>query len=172
MLTRLLSIGRYCSAKNYDNLPDICRRMVEDHHVDVRWYIIGYGGDDAYIRRAIEAAGMQDHVFILGKRANPYPYIRACDIYVQPSRYEGKSVTVREAQVLGKPVIVTAYPTASSQVIDGVDGIIVPLDNAGCAAGMARAIADHALLERITAHLRTHDYGNRSEVNKIYRLFE
>ena len=48
----------------------------------------------------------------------------ACDIYIQPSRYEGHSVTVREAQILGKPVIITNYPTAKSQIQDGVDGII------------------------------------------------
>lgn len=40
---------------------------------------------------------------------NPYPYIKACDIYVQPSRYEGKAVTVREAQILGKPVVITRF---------------------------------------------------------------
>ena len=62
---------------------------------------------------------MEEHVLLLGKRTNPYPYIAACDIYAQPSRYEGKSVTVREAQMLCKPVAVTAYPTATSQVRDG-----------------------------------------------------
>ena len=50
---------------------------------------------------------MEDKVIILGKRENPYPYIKACDLYVQPSRYEGKCVTVREAQMLGKPVVIT-----------------------------------------------------------------
>ena len=85
---------------------------------------------------------MEENVIILGKRSNPYPYIKTCDIYVQPSRYEGKSVTVREAQMLCKPVVVTNYPTAKSQINDGVDGVIVPMDNEGCAEGIVAFIQD------------------------------
>lgn len=164
----LLSIGRFCEAKNYDNVPDICKRITEKG-IDVKWYIIGYG-DDTLIRQKIKDAGMENHVVILGKRDNPYPYIKACDIYVQPSRYEGKSVTVREAQMLCKPVVVTNYPTASSQIKNGVDGIIVPMDNDGCAKGLAKVILDKDMQKRLTDYLKTHDYGNESEVEKIYQL--
>ena len=113
---------------------------------------------------------MENHVILLGKRSNPYPYIKACDIYVQPSRYEGKSVTVREAQMLCKPVVVTNYPTAKSQVKDGIDGVIVPMDNAGCAKGITDFIHNKPLQERIISYLKTHDYGNEPEANKIYNL--
>lgn len=170
-MTRLLSVGRFSEAKNYDNVPDICRRMVKEG-VDVKWFIIGFGGNEQLIRRKIEEAGMQEHVIILGKRSNPYPYIRACDIYVQPSRYEGKSVTVREAQMLCKPVVVTNYSTASSQIKNGVDGVIVPMDNEGCARGLAEVIMDKVQQERLVNYLKTHDYGNESEVDKIYRIIE
>ena len=170
-MIRLLSVGRYCDAKNYDNVPAIARSIIENHGIeDLRWFIIGYGGDEALIRRKIAEAGMERHVILLGKRDNPYPYIKACDIYVQPSRYEGKSVTVREAQMLCKPVVVTNYPTASSQIRNGIDGVIVPLDNDGCARGIADFIADSPLQQRITDYLATHDYGNEAEVNKIYQL--
>lgn len=165
----LLSVGRFCTAKNYDNLPFICKHLVE-MGVDVRWYIIGFGGDEPLIRAKIAEAGMEKHVIILGKKSNPYPYIKACDIYVQPSRYEGKSVTVREAQMLCKPVVVTNYPTAPSQIENGVDGVIVPMDNRACAEGIKALIDNKELQERIVAHLRSHDYGNETEVKKIYKL--
>ena len=168
---RLLSIGRYCTAKNYDNVPDICRRL-RLQGVDAKWYIIGFGGSEELIRQRIAEAGMEEHVILLGKKDNPYPYIKACDIYVQPSRYEGKSITVREAQILCKPVAVTNYPTASSQIKNGVDGVIVPLDNEGCARGLADFIADTALQQRIVDYLRIHDYANTSEVEKIYSLLK
>ena len=166
----LLSIGRYSEQKNYDNVPDICKRLINKTKLNIKWYIIGYGGDEALIRQKIKEAGMEEHVILLGKRSNPYPYIKACDIYVQPSRYEGKSVTVREAQMLCKPVVVTNYPTAPSQIRSGIDGVIVPMDNEGCANGLAEVICDKPLQERIIAHLKTHDYGNESEVEKIYTL--
>ena len=167
---KLLSVGRFSKAKNYDNVPDICRRMVEIGDVDFRWYIIGYGPDEQLIRSKIAEAGMEDRIIILGKRSNPYPYIRACDIYIQPSRYEGKSVTVREAQMLYKPVVVTNYPTASSQIKDGHDGVIVPMDNQGCAEGIINLIRDKAKREEIIEYLKTHDYGNEKEVEKLYEM--
>lgn len=168
-VVNLLSVGRFSAAKNYDNVPDICRRILNEG-LSVRWYIIGYGGDEALIRRNIQEAGMEDHVILLGKKENPYPYMKACDIYVQPSRYEGNSVTVREAQILEKPVAVTAYPTVSSQVEDGVDGVIVPLDNVGCADGIARLIVDRAKREQLVSNLRMRDYGNEAEAEKIKEL--
>lgn len=165
---KLLSVGRFCEAKNYDNVPDICLRVVEQG-LDVVWYIIGYG-EEHLIRQKIAEAGVADRVIILGKRSNPYPYIKACDIYVQPSRYEGKSVTVREAQMLCKPVVVTNYPTAASQIKNGVDGVIVPMDNAGCAKGIAALLTNEALQRSIVDYLQCHDYGNEGEVEKIYEL--
>lgn len=167
---RLLSVGRYCHAKNYDNVPEMMKLLVEAGHTDLRWYIIGFGIDEDLIRRRITEAGMEKYVILLGKKENPYPYIKACDIYVQPSRYEGKSVTVREAQILCKPVIVTNYATAGSQIQDGIDGVIVPMDNDGCARGIADVISDKELQKSITGYLSTHDYGNESEVEKIYGL--
>ena len=174
-VVKLLSVGRFCEAKNYDNVPDICRRinssLVTCHSsLKVKWYIIGFGGDEALIRQKIDEAGMQDYVILLGKKDNPYPYIKVCDIYCQPSRYEGKSVTVREAQMLCKPVVVTNYATAKSQVQDGVDGVIVPMDNEGCARGLLTFIMDDKKQTNIVNCLHIHDYGNMGEVYKLYQL--
>lgn len=171
----ILSVGRFCEAKNYDNVPDICRLInsqlkILHSQYNVRWYLIGYGGDEELIRQKIEVTGMQEHVIILGKKSNPYPYIKACDIYVQPSRYEGKSITVREAQILCKPVVVTNYPTAPSQIKNGIDGVIVPMNNNGCAKGIVDFILNRQLQRDIVEYLKNHDYGNLDEVKKIENL--
>lgn len=171
----LLSVGRFCEAKNYDNVPKICKKIntklsTLNSKLSIRWFLIGFGGDEELIRRKIEEAGMQDYVIILGKKSNPYPCIKACDIYVQPSRYEGKSVTVREAQMLCKPVVVTNYSTAPSQIKDGIDGKIVPMDNEGCAQGIAEFILNTEMQKQITDYLQTHDYGNETEVEKLYEI--
>ena len=165
---KILSVGRFCEAKNYDNVPDICRR-IRERGINLRWFLIGYG-DDSLIRQRIQEAGMEEYVTILGKRSNPYPYIKACDIYAQPSRYEGKSVTVREAQMLCKPVVVTDYPTAKSQIKHGTDGVIVPMDNEGCAKGMVDYIHNKLLQHRIVEYLQQHDYGNVGEIDKLGRV--
>lgn len=165
----LLTIGRFCHAKKMEEIPAICRGLRE-RGLSVRWYLIGYGGGMQQIIRAIAEAHMEEHVILLGKRENPYPYLKACDWYVQPSRYEGKSVVVREAQMLGKPVIITNYPTAASQVVNGVDGIIVPMPLDACIEAMAQTLADHELRARIMDYVASHDYGNECEVEKIYNM--
>lgn len=167
----LLSVGRFCEAKNFDSVPDICRRLAADG-LDVKWYLIGYGGDEPLIRQRIAEAGMQNRVIILGKKDNPYPYMRACDLYVQPSRYEGKAVTVREAQLLGKPVVITAYATSADQLEDGVDGVIVPMDNAGCAAGIAALLRDPVRMRQLSENCAKRDYTNSAEIKKIYTILE
>ena len=166
---KLLSIGRYCTAKNFDNIPNICSQILK-RGVMITWYIIGFGGDEALIKRRIQEENMESHVILLGKKENPYPYMKACDIYVQPSRYEGKSVAVREAQLLGKPVVITNYATADSQLEDGVDGVIVPMDNKSCAKGIAEVIENKTLQQKIVENQRKSDYTNMEEVQKLYTL--
>lgn len=168
-VTKLLSVGRFAPPKNFDNIPEICSLLIEKG-MNIRWYIIGYGGDEPLIRRKIAEHGMEEYVIILGEKENPYPYIKACDLYVQPSRYEGKAVTVREAQMLGKPVVITDYPTAHSQLEDGVDGIIVPLDNEGCAEAISALLQEPDKMQTLAGSCIGRDYSNRGELEKIYRL--
>lgn len=162
----LLSVGRFSYAKNFDNVPNICARLRQSG-LNVKWYLIGYGGDEQLIRNRIADAGMEEYVIILGKRSNPYPYIKACDLYVQPSRYEGKCVTVREAQLLGKPVAITRYATSASQLEEGVDGVIVPMDNEGCAQSIAEVLDNPKKLIDLAETCKTRDYSNRDEAAKI-----
>ena len=166
---KLLSVGRYSTAKNFDNVPAICR-MIREQGLDIKWFLIGYGGDENLIRTKIQEEGMQEYVQLLGKKNNPYPYIRKCDLYVQPSRYEGKAVTVREAQALCKPVVITDFATAGSQLDNGIDGVVVPIDNAGCAAGIVRLLKDPQKMEQLSQNCSMHDYSNAANIEDLYLL--
>ena len=77
------------------------------------------------IKNLIEKKNLENHFKLLGFKENPYPYIKHADIYVQPSRYEGKSIAIDEAKILNKPIIVTNFETAKDQINDGMNGIIV-----------------------------------------------
>lgn len=165
----LLSIGRYSEAKNFDNVPAICKE-IRKQGLNVKWFLIGYGGDEQLIEDRIREAGMTGIVIMLGKKSNPYPYIANCDLYIQPSRYEGKAVTVIEAQALHKPVVITKFPTSTSQLRDGTDGIIVPMDNRGCAEGIVRVLKNHELMERLAHSTYKIDYSNVDELKKLYEI--
>lgn len=165
----LLSIGRFCEQKNFDNVPEIAS-IIKSKGIDFRWYIIGYGADENLIKSKIAQYNMEDTVIILGKKENPYPYIKACDVYVQPSRYEGKCVAVREAQILNKPVIITNYASSKSQLQDGFDGVIVSMDNQGCADGIVKVIDDKDLQNQLIENTKKTDYSNSKEIEKLYKL--
>lgn len=167
----LLSVGRYSDAKNFDNVPTICK-IIREMGVDIIWYIIGYGTEERLIRQRIEEEKMEEFVLLLGKRSNPYPYIKECDLYVQPSRYEGKAVTVREAQILHKPVVITEFATAFSQLKNEYDGIIAPIDNQGCAEKIVELLKDEKCMRRLAENTYKVDYSNRYEVEKIYHMIE
>ncbi len=74
--------------------------------------------------------------------------------------------------MLGKPVVITNYETAKSQLENGVDGIIVPLDNQKCAEGILNLLKCDGLLDALVSNCRKRDYSNANEVKKVYRILE
>lgn len=166
----LLSIGRFCDAKNFDNVPEMMTKILE-RDIDAKWYLIGFGIDEDLIKRKISEFKMEDQVIILGKKTNPYPYIKKCDYYVQPSRYEGKSVSIREAQILHKPVAIANFSTAKSQLVDGYDGMIFDLDTAKFANSLSDLILDSELTQKIINGTKSTVYTNSEEIEKLYKLF-
>ena len=167
--TILCSVGRFCCPKNFINIPKICREII-DKGKDVKWYLIGYGPEESDIRQVIKDNKVENNVIILGKKENPYPYMKACDIYVQPSKFEGKAVTVREAQILCKPVVITNYATASSQVVDGKDGIIVDMDNKSVAEGICKLLDNSHTRQKLIEYCKNNSFGNKDEFRKIENL--
>lgn len=114
---RLLTVGRICHQKGYDMAIPAIARLVSGKN-DIKWYIIGDGEaiDKENLHERIRKYGLQDRVSFLGIRQNPYPYMKACDIYLQPSRHEGKPIAVEEAKILQKPIVVTDYSSAKEQM--------------------------------------------------------
>ena len=165
----ICSVGRFSKQKNFDNVPNIAKRIINEG-LKIKWFLIGYGSDEELIKEKIREEGMEKNVIILGKKQNPYPYIKACDLYVQPSRYEGKAVTVREAQILNKPVIISNFATAKSQLENKIDGIIVPMDNKKCAEGIVEVIKDKDLQKALINNTKLKDYSNKKEIEKLYKL--
>lgn len=167
--TLFLSIGRFAYPKNFDNIPFIAREL-KKYGVHFKWYIIGFGGEEELIKKRIKEAHVEQEVILLGKKENPYPYIKACDIYIQPSRFEGKAITVREAQILKKPVIITNFATANSQVKHGVDGFILPLENQAFAKKLAEWLEDKEALKKVVNNESHQKEKGREEMIKLESL--
>lgn len=166
----IVSVGRLCYAKGYDNAIKALRELHDEGLIDIKWHIIGYGADEEMLRSLIKEYGLDDSFILHGKKINPYPYMKAADLYVQPSRYEGKAVTVTEAKILGKAVLITNYDTAYSQLEHGVDGYITDNSIAGIVDGIKRFYFNKDLKDKLELTTQKMNYGNQQELEKLYAL--
>ena len=167
----LVSVGRLTHQKAFDVAIEVLKKMLDDGY-KVKWFVIGYGSDEEMLRNKAKEFGVEDKFVLLGKKLNVYPYVDKADLYAQPSRYEGKAVTIREAQMLGKACVVTNFPTAGSQVEDGVDAVLCGMSVDDIAKAIENMIDDSELRKRIEATAYSRDYGNLDEINKLYALIE
>lgn len=167
---KLITVARLSHAKGIDQAVRALKLLKNKGYKDISWYVAGYGGDEVMLRKLITGEGLDKEFILLGKQINPYPFMKAADLYVQPSRYEGKAVTVGEAQILGKPVLITNYPTAMSQVKDGFDGVICGLTVEGIADGVERLFHDPQLREKLAFNCGNTNFNNHKELEKLYKL--
>ena len=119
----LLTIGRLEYQKGYDLLIQIASKL-KMNNVKFTWYIIGKGSLEQEITADIEKYGLQENVILLGMIKNPYPYIKACDVYVQTSRHEGYGIAIAEARILNKPIVATALDCIKEQIKDNETGLL------------------------------------------------
>lgn len=167
--TRILTIARLSHQKGLDiALPAIAALKKEG--LKFKWYIIGIGPEQESLQAMIEQLGIGDYVKFMGERANPYPYLKACDIYLQPSRFEGKSIAVDEAMVMCRPILLTDFSTAADQITSGENGLIVPMTSEGVADGLKDLLLNVERRAHFSATLAKCDYTNEQEINKLYAL--
>ena len=125
---RILTIGRLAQQKRYDIAIETMRLLKQKTDVPVRWYVLGEGELRNKLQGLIDKYGLTDDFILEGVRKNPFPYYRNCDLYVHATGYEGKSIAIQEAQVLGKPVLATDCNGNREQIQHGIDGRLCALD--------------------------------------------
>ena len=168
---KLVSVARLSHAKGIDTAVRVLKILHNRGLTNIKWYVVGYGADEEMIRKLIRENNLEESFILLGKKINPYPYMKIGDIYVQPSRYEGKAVTVSEAQILNKPVLITNYPTAKSQVRDKYDGVICELSVKEIANAIEDLFNNEDKLKLLEDNCKNSDYSNSYELEKLYKLF-
>lgn len=170
--TNLLTVARLVvHYKGYDIAIKAARRL-KDNGYNFKWYVVGDGEHRNVIEQLIKENDLENYFILLGKKINPYPYMKHCDIYVQPSRKEGFGLTVVEAKILEKPIVCTNFNTAKELIKDGYDGTIVDIDDYSLYLGVKRYLDDRQYRNDIESNLHNEDkYSSLCEINKIYKMF-
>lgn len=166
---RILTVGRLTIEKGQDLAISALVRLIAEGY-NVRWYSLGDGNSKKYYEKLVEDYNLQDNFVFLEADPNPYTYIKQCDLYVQPSRYEGYCITLLEAKTLNKPIITTDVNGAKEQIINGKTGLIVGIDDYEIYEAIKRLLLDNKLLNEITENLRKEKIESLGQYKEISNL--
>ena len=168
---RILTIGRLDNQKGYDMALEACK-ILKEKGIEFKWYSLGIGPLKDEIEKYIEDNNLKNHFKLLGVKANPYPFIKDCDIYVQTSRFEGFGIAIAEARMLNKPVVTTRFDAVYNQMKDRKNGLVVDMNSQGIVNGILELINNKELTNEIISYLKTEKKGNTEELEKFYKLIE
>ena len=168
---RILTIGRLAYQKGYDMAIEAAK-ILKDKNIKFKWYVIGEGSLKDELRELVKNNGLEKEFIFMGTFVNPYPFIKQCDIYCQPSRFEGFGLAIAEARLLNKPVVATNFEIVHDQITNNVNGLISDMNSESIAKSLMELINDKDLSYRIIEKLKDEKVGTEEEINKIYELIE
>lgn len=167
----IVSCGRLAYQKGFDIAIEACMQIVQKGYKDLHWYILGTGPLRGELERKIYECGVEDHFHLLGTRNNPFPYMKAADLYVQPSRTEGYSLSILEARVLACPTVAT-YAAAEEQMINNETGTLCNATSDDIAECIIKHLEEPARSEKYKLALKEFNFDqfNQDVLNKIENL--
>lgn len=168
---RLLSVGRLTAQKAFEVSVDAMKRL-KDAGKNVRWYVLGEGDQRKKLQEQIDALGLTEDFILYGAVNNPYPFMKQADIYVHASRFEGKSIAIQEAQILGKPMVVSDCSGNREQVCHGRDGLMCGLTPESLAENIMLLLEDEALRGKLGAAAAKKNADAAEEIQKLLSMLK
>lgn len=168
----LVTVARVSPQKNYLLAVETASAL-RAKGIDFHWIFVGDGPDMLKVKSRIDELKLNDIVIPLGVRTNPYPYMKACDVYVQTSSFEGFGLTVGEAKILHKPIVSTNFTVVTNQLTDGKNGLIAEMNPEALSTAIIKMLKDPHLRQCVIENLKT-EYNQTSvtEVKKVEQLLD
>ncbi len=163
--TVLCYCGRFTKVKGFD-LAVEAAKLLKDREIPFLWYFVGDGPERANLEKLIEKYNLQDKIIITGMQKNPYPYINACDIYVQASYEENTGITILEAQRLFKPIVTTRTVGGTKLIENYKNGLVADISSEALAAMISELIENKNTLSEIICNLRSVTYTAEFDKHK------
>lgn len=146
--TRILTVGRLTGQKAYPVAIE-AMKLLKDAGYQARWYVLGEGDERRSLERLIAEYELEEDFILAGAVENPFPYYRQTDLYVHATRFEGKSIAIEEAQILGCPIIASDCTGNREQIIHEQDGILCELSPEAVCDAVLKLLRDESLRERL-----------------------
>lgn len=149
---RILTVGRISNEKGQLEAIDALAILLKQN-INVKWYFVGDGKYRVICENRAKELGISEYVEFLGTKINPYPFMKDCDIYVQPSRHEGFCITLAEARVFGMPIVATNFTGASEQLASRSNAFVTGMSSDEIAKGVIMACEAHRIEDTILSDI-------------------
>lgn len=166
---RILTVGRLSSEKGQDLTIPVLDRLKKEGY-KIRWYCIGDGPERKNYKEKISKLKLEEDYLLLGAKLNPYPFMKQCDIYMQPSKHEGYCITLGEARCFDNPIVTTNFTGANEQIINEENGLVCDISEEGIYQSIKRLLDDRNLYNKIKVNLSKEIVDSTEEINKLEKL--
>lgn len=166
---RILTVGRLSKEKGQDLTINALARLKNEGY-NIKWYCIGDGPEKDNYKQRIKNLKLENDYILLGSKLNPYPFMKHCDIYVQPSRHEGYCITLGEARCFDNPIVTTNFTGANEQIKNEVTGLICDSSEEGIYKSVKRLLDDEDLYNNIKINLSKEIVDSTNEINKLDKV--
>ena len=166
---RILTVGRLMSQKDFAQ-SIYAMKLLKERGIKARWYILGEGEQREELEKLIRKLGLEEEFLLPGVTDNPYTYMAQADMYVHATRFEGKSIAIQEAQILGCAILVSDCSGNREQVVHGVDGLMCQMEPESICEGIIEMLSDKEKMKSYGCEAAKRMMKQKSEIDKLLSL--
>lgn len=164
---KIVSVGRLSPEKGFDLLIKAVAELAPKYP-QLKLYILGDGPLKGTLKSLVEQLGIQNHVYFLGQRRNPFFIVKRADVFALTSHYEGQSMVILEALTVGTHVLASDIIANRYVLEDEKYGMLVEKNEVDIAKGLEQFIngtnKDYAKFDAVAY--------NEETIQEFYSLLE
>ncbi len=161
----LISVGRLDYQKNYSRFINVHKKLIEEGY-KINSFLIGDGIEKEELQDLVNKNNISDTFCFLGRKDNPFPFVKNADLFVLSSRYEGLPTVLYESIILKTPCVTTEVAGAK-EILEDKYGKITENSDEGLYNGIKEMLDSPQLLQEYKRNLENYEYDNINIIKKI-----
>lgn len=159
-------------SKRIDRIIKVCNNLIKSGFTNFDWTVVGEGPDFREMNQMVLDKNLSDIIIMKGAEYNPYPYMKYADLYISTSVFESFGMSVREAQILNCPVLITNVRPSNELVDKTLTGIICENSTSGIYNSIVEILKNTDILSNIRNYLNDHPFTNKVSLKQFNALIE
>lgn len=161
-----VTVARLVPQKAIDRIIDVHTKLIQNGF-EHNFYVIGEGPEQKNLENKIDENQIQNTFHLLGKKENPYPYIKKANYFCLLSKFEGYGMVLEEAKILGKNILIT--DTAAREAVENYgQAVVIPNDEENIYQTLKEVIKKG----KINQNNIQQNYDNKKIIEKVEKLLE